>query len=283
MRWRLTAAVALLVVSAGCSSFVGFDDADDTVTPAPVPTDPPPEPIPPPGVTDSGLHSATTLSVAHREALKNRSYTLHERYRGTLQSDDGTATLVRNETTYVTGIRTYRHELRRERTFLDGRVRSFQQSTYGDGERWFERQVIDGNVSYRDGEINFGRDQFAFETAFYVNQYVTTNETWAQPVVRNGTQFFRVVGDGGNPPWAPLLAQSDVYRVAMLVDSNGLVHRLDVRYETPTEEIRYSFWYEDLDATTVGPPAWLGEAQAQRTSENETNGSAQRPATATPR
>lgn len=273
MRWRLTTLVVLLVVSAGCSSFVGFDDdGDTTITPAPVPTDPPPDPIPPPGVTDDGLHSATTLSVAHREALENRSYTLHERYRGTLRSDDGTTTLVRNETTYVTGIRTYRHELNRERRLSDGRVRSFRQSTYGDGERWYERQVTDGNASYRQGEINFGRDQFAFETAFYLNQYVTTNRTWAQPVVRNGTQFFRVVGDGGNPPWAPLLAQSDIYRISMLVDSEGVVHRLDVRYETPTEEIRYRFWYEDLDATTVDPPAWVGEATAQRTGANETDG-----------
>ncbi|MFC7250087.1 hypothetical protein ACFQJ5_09575 [Halomicroarcula sp. GCM10025324] len=273
MRWHLTVALAILTVTAGCTSVTGFGDApDEAVTPAPVPTAEPRDPIPPPGITDAGIRSVTTLSAAHRQALTNQSYTMHERYVGTLTRGNVTTTVRRNETTSVTGIRTYRHDLDRVRTFSDGRERIYRQSTYGDGQLWYERRDDGENRTFRGGEIRFGRDQFAFEGSFYVSQYLSTNETWTTPVVRNGTQFFRVVGSGGKPPWASLLGESEVYRVSLLVDSAGLVHRLDVRYVTPSEEIRHTIWYEDVGETTVEPPAWLDEATDRQVATNRTGG-----------
>ncbi|MFC7027773.1 hypothetical protein ACFQH8_10315 [Halomicroarcula sp. GCM10025710] len=164
MRWHLTVALAILTVTAGCTSVTGFGDApDEAVTPAPVPTAEPRDPIPPPGITDAGIRSVTTLSAAHRQALTNQSYTMHERYVGTLTRGNVTTTVRRNETTSVTGIRTYRHDLDRVRTFSDGRERIYRQSTYGDGQLWYERRDDGENRTFRGGEIRFGRDQFAFE------------------------------------------------------------------------------------------------------------------------
>jgi len=65
------AAVALLVVLAGCSALVPGTDRP-TVTPAPVPTD---SPLPP-GVEPSGVTDASAFAAAHGFALGNRSYTL---------------------------------------------------------------------------------------------------------------------------------------------------------------------------------------------------------------
>ncbi|MFC6862570.1 hypothetical protein ACFQGE_03725 [Halomicroarcula sp. GCM10025817] len=273
MRWHYAAAVAVLVVTAGCTSLAGVGERPaETVTPAPVPTAAAAPPVLPPGISEDGLHSARTLSTAHRDALANRSYTMHERYVATrTRNNETTTTLRRNETTVVSGVRTYRHDLERVRTSADGNRTEYRQSTYGDGEQWYERRATDGSVTYRGGEIRFGRDQYAYETAFYVDRYLVTNETWTARVQRDGRQYVRLVGAGGSPPWASLLSEPETYRVALLVDATGLVYRMDIRYVTASEEIRYSFRYERIDATTVEPPAWLGEAKAQVAAANETD------------
>ncbi|MFC7021457.1 MULTISPECIES: hypothetical protein [Haloarcula] len=274
MRWHYWAALAVLVVTAGCTSLAGVGEQPArTVTPAPVPTAASPPPVWPPGISEDGLHSAQTLATAHRDALENRSYTMHERYVATRTLDNGTTTtLRRNETTVVTGVRTYRHDLERVRTSADGNHTEYRQSTYGDGEQWYERRATGGSVTYRGGEIHFDRDQYAYETAFYVDRYLVTNETWTARVQRDGRQYVRVVGAGGAPPWASLLSEPETYRVALLVDVTGLVSRMDIRYVTAREEIRYSFRYEALGGTTVEPPGWLGEAKTRIDTANETAG-----------
>mgnify|MGYP000501250969 CR=1 FL=1 len=65
------AAVALLVVLAGCSAFAPGTDRP-TVTPAPVPTDS----GLPPGVEPTGVTDVSALAAAHAAAIGNGSYTL---------------------------------------------------------------------------------------------------------------------------------------------------------------------------------------------------------------
>ena len=257
MRWQVTLAVCLLLLTAGCSSLSRFDSTRPApVTPAPVPSDDGREPLPPPGFDRDGLHSATALATAHREALSNSSYTFHERYVGVTESGGNRSVLRRTETTTVEGVRTYRHELSRDRTHADERVERYSQSTYADGRHWFERRD-DGTVTYHTGTLRFGRDQYAYEAAFYIDQYVVANRSWTRPVERNGVQYFHVVLTGGDPAWAALVDSSATYRVDLLVRADGLVRRLDVRYETVAQRVRYRFWYTDLGATTVSEPAWL--------------------------
>jgi hypothetical protein len=175
----------------------------------------------------------------------------------------GTLTLNRTETTAVDTGRHYRHALERRRVLPNDTVQRYEQSSYGDGEQWFERREGE-RVSYYRGEIQFLRDEFAGEAAFYIEQYVNANRSWTERVRWNGALYYRVVGVGGTPPG---LSQAEQYRFSMIVAPNGLVRRLDVRYRTEigsqTETVRYGFWYEDVGSTIVVAPDWLDEAKTQ--------------------
>ncbi|MBV0923345.1 hypothetical protein KTS45_03960 [Halomicroarcula limicola] len=258
MRWQSALLVGLLVTTAGCSGLSGFGDdpRSPTVTPAPVP-DPPTATRAqldfPPGITEDGLRRADVLATTHRQALRNRSYTFYERYRRTTETPNGTVVLARNETTRVADAKRYLHRLHRQRYLDDESVADYRQTTFADGRRWYERSD-DGNVTETGGRIRFTQDQFAYEAAFYIEQYAAVPRSRTRIVRRDGDPFFRVTGSGGTPP-SRSAVQS--YRVSLLVDARGVVHRLEVHYRTETDRVTYSFRYRGFDSTGVSTPRWV--------------------------
>ncbi|WP_424003773.1 DUF7537 family lipoprotein [Haloarcula salina] len=257
MRWLSAALLACLLTTAGCSALVGPDQAEQTtVTPAPVPTAGASEADPPPGVTRDGLHSVSRLSVAHRAALENTSYTLREEYRAFGIDDDGSESARRAATIAVASPTRYRDEMVQMRTTANGTVVRFEQSTYADGTRWYERRD-DGTVEYRHGRLEFTRDKFAARTAFYLGRYGVVDQSETTVVVRNGTRLYRIRGTGGEVPSTERLER---YRIELLVGPDGLVRRFEVRYRTESDVVSYRFRYEDVGETTVPRPAWLENA-----------------------
>ncbi|MBX0347097.1 hypothetical protein [Haloarcula pellucida] len=249
----------LLVLSAGCSGIGSLGgNPSESVTPAPVPesaTDRQARSDPPPGIGEAGIERVQTLAAGHRMALWNRSYTFYERYEETTETSNGTVTLLRNEATRVAGPRRYLHRLHRQRYRANETLGQYEQTEFADGERWYERRD-DGTVTETSGTLQFTQDQFAAEAAFYIERYVTVSESQTRRVRWNGAEYFRVTGSNGTSP-----AGRDVqsYTVSLVVDSEGLVHRLDVRYRTETATISYSFWYRRVDQTGVQSPSWVGD------------------------
>ncbi|MBX0322346.1 hypothetical protein EGH21_04790 [Halomicroarcula sp. F13] len=105
-RGAAVAALALCLVTAGCTGLVGSGSpsAGETVTPAPVPAQPP-APVAP-GLTEAGVTDTRALARAHVTTLGNVSYTL--RHTRTVQTANGTVRL-RQVTTgeFAANYRTY--------------------------------------------------------------------------------------------------------------------------------------------------------------------------------
>lgn len=260
--------MALLATTAGCAGLPSLGDGDadaGTVTPAPIPevtaTERPPDL--PPGLSADGIDHVGTLAFTHRQVLQRQSYTFHERFRRTVETGDGTYTVVRNETTTVVDASRYRHRLSRVRVRPNGTRTSYAAEAFAGGGRWYDRSDPGGDaVSYDSGELVAETDQFAAESEFYLGRYVTVTESRVELVRWRGQPFYRVTGWNGT---TPLGQRAERYRVAMIVDRRGLVHRFDVSYRTETERLTYSFRYERLGETRVVAPDWVEQRRANGT------------------
>jgi len=261
VRWHLTLLVVGLLLTAGCSGFSAASaDTEPTVTPAPVPS--PTDRTA--SATETGPISGTAVSVDqlatdHQAALANRSYAFREEFEAVTTVDGNTTRTARSETTWVISAETYRHDLDRTRTFPNGSVDHYSQSTYGADGQWYERRD-DGTVSYQNGDISFSRDKYAAEAAFYVTQYATFSGNTTRQYRWTGATRYRSVGGGDALP--TLNAPSD-YRVSLLVDQSGLVRWFDVRYTVTignrTETVSYQFWYERVGTVDVDRPTWVDD------------------------
>ncbi|KOX94350.1 hypothetical protein AMS69_00365 [Haloarcula rubripromontorii] len=260
MRWLSTAAVTVLLLTAGCNAFADTDNTDrPTVTPAPVPTAAESDTVtrldPPPGVTTDRLENIALLAAAHRQAVNGTTYTLNERY-SEFRIGNDSSSVRRAETVTVESPTRYRDELVRITTDSNATVERYEQSTYADGTNWYERRD-NGTVERQRGEVQFSRDKYAYRTAFYLNRYAVVNQSTTTVVTRDGSRAYRIRGSGGEIPATEQLRE---FRVELLVEPAGLVRRFSVWYRTEDRIVEYSFWYEDIGETTVQRPTWLNES-----------------------
>lgn len=144
MDWRRTgAALALVLVLAGCAQSGVPVDAELTVTPAPVPTDATPTPAYrlAPGLAESGVNGPLTLVSAHAEQLRSTVYSVRIEER--VERPDGSVVWRVLEGTFT------------DRTTYSMRVQAgvgndtmLANWFYADGERLYERLVIDNETRY---------------------------------------------------------------------------------------------------------------------------------------
>lgn len=142
-RYRAAVGLAALLVLAGCAGSGVRADADVTVTPAPVPTDGLPTPAfrLAPGLAETGVVGPLTLASAHTERLRSTSF--HVRIEERIERPGNTAAWRVLEGTFA------------DRTSYSMRVREgvgndtvLASWFYADGERLYERLVIDNETRF---------------------------------------------------------------------------------------------------------------------------------------
>lgn len=228
------AVVVFLLLLAGCGAFGGPER--QTVTPAPVP-DAGSTGLAP-GVTAEGV-DARRLGAAHRQATRNRSYTLEMR----LSMEWGTQVVslaVADSDSYE-----YRTEIVDKqyirRVYVDGPKR------YTYNERTQSTRIDTGEPVRVSAILNP-------DPARLVEAYLATDVRVERP-------------DCGSCPVA-LTAQdppstfepAENYSVRATVHPDGFVTSLRVGYWDPTSDSRveYDVRYTAVGNTTVSRPAWVG-------------------------
>lgn len=278
-----TAAVAVLLVTAGCGAFAGEQTAESetvvpalqetpTVSPSPTPTpEPTPTPTPtfaerlPPGVSPTSV-DATLLASAHRSEVGPFSRTT----RSTLRF------VTRNGT--VLGVGEYRTQLEElgygtrvlvvantsgvapERVGL-----AAANTTYwGNGTVSVSRQVENGTVSYGYRRTALPPAVRADTTgeSLIALVFSTVNVTSVERVgVADGRTLFRVTGSAEN---ISVLRGYDV-NATVVVDELGVVSRIRFAYTTRrdgvTVRVTRTFRLLDVRNTTAPPPDWLATAR----------------------
>ncbi|WP_254537985.1 hypothetical protein [Halomarina litorea] len=260
------AAVVALVASlllAGCSG-LGPVNPDPTVTPAPVPADDPAVPgfegTLPAGVEPSGVTDTRALGRAHAEELSGRSYTL-ELVEARARDSHALPVVRHEESVRVRRPGLYRHDSVVRRAWLGhGLDREERTAVYADGTTRYVRTVENGTARYERGTVARWRNwsgTHAQQAGRAVGRYLDVTNATLSTVDRDGKRLLRVRGRGSRT------VEGERYRVEAHLDGAFVVW-LEARWVEPREDedvfVRVTMTYDRVDATTVAPPGWYGEA-----------------------
>jgi hypothetical protein len=279
MRWRVLCVVSLaLLAGCGSTTFLGGDATPtETVTPAPVPSaTPPPTETPteaetlPEGLARSGVNNSVLLGITHKDAIRNYSYTWHQRYVEVVERPDGNRTLDRTQTTWVETHDDYRHRFRTVRRF-DNTTERYERERFSDDRNWVERSGRASNRTalnwtYTNGTAQPTQDQFADRAAFLLGRFLRAEHSTTALVRQDGDLRYRVVVNGSAISTHP---SDENYSAVAYIDMDGIVHRFELRATldggSVTQHIHYVWRYEDLGETTADRPAWADRVPANRT------------------
>lgn len=269
---RRAAAVAVLLVLAGCSAFGGGAPSTDrpTLTPAPVPTEvstPTDRPPLAPGLTSNGITDLDALVSAHVRVARNTSYVwrVHDSERQAFHN----GTTLTQRVVYVDDSR-YRHEVGLLPATIDGR-RSYLQgyARYADGDDEYATWTasLSGETAYRHSEGPRANGRFARLAADPLLEYLVLRDVTVSRVSTENRTYYRVVGTRDT-----LLRYGDVenFRATALVRADGFVRQLNVSFATERADrrvdVRYNFTYDEIGTASLDRPAWVATAR------NETHG-----------
>jgi hypothetical protein len=285
-RWLL---VCALVALAGCGAVFGTDTVatSETLTPAPVPetagTATPDNESIAPGLTRTGVTDVDALVAAHRTATADRSFVWVER-RGRVFGESRVSatapvalrnrTVARVESPTVYRVRTRRNTVRLGPESVD--VASY--SAYADGrDRHVQYTPGDGGAGGRPAERYRTLDAVSVHESEHVGGAATSairnflsveNATVSATRVGGRTRYLI---RSHQPPLAGS-RQIRNYTVTATVSPDGFVRSLDVSFVWVTSalprKVRYAFAFEDVDETTVDPPAWYRNRSAGRKTDN---------------
>lgn len=260
---RVLAVVLAGVLLAGCSA-LGPTSPDATVTPAPVPTDDPTVPgfegSLPAGVDQSGGVDARAVGRGHAEALDDRSYTLRT-VEARARDSHALPVVRREESVRVRRPGLYRHDVTTTRAWLGhGTDLEARTSAYADGTTRYARAVENGTARYERAPVARWRNwsgTHAEQAARSVRRYLAVERATLSTVERDGDRLLRVRGRGSTA------VDGERYRVEAHLDG-ALVVWLEARWVEQREDgdvfVRVAMSYDRVDATTVAPPGWYGEA-----------------------
>lgn len=262
MRTRV-AALALLVLLAGCGGTVGSTDtAEPTVTPAPVPGTPEdgPRPTPDfvsaPGIGQTGVVNAGALVGAHATVLGRTSFTAY--INSTRRLPNGTV-----QSRYE---RRIQFAAEKDRFYyvleqMDRRGSSMSRRTI---ERWSGGQRVvqlstvgDRRTSriLRDTEPSRSFPENATNRVDLYRLFTVVDTELVEVFERGGTTEFHLVG---GPQRVPPLRNVTLRAV---VDERGVITEYTVAYTVGPEPIRVvvSARYERIGTTRVARPHWVVE------------------------
>ena len=210
-----------------------------------------------PGLTDDGIGNLSALAAAHARGLLGRSYTLRM---DTYRASPGSEAPARFDTDVaVAGDRFLVEE-----NVGDDEDRRRLRTVYHDGEDWYVENRTGAGTAYEWIEAREqpppapDPDEAALTL---VADYLSTPETSVES--RDGTDGarYRLVGRGTPPTMDADEVRN--YTAVALVDREGVVRDLTVRYAVVTEEgrfqVRKEWTYGRLGETTVEPPPWYPE------------------------
>lgn len=238
------------------STPVGDDDVRSTRTAGGSEGTPPGNASAVPGLTDDGVADLSALAAAHARGLLGRSYTL---WMDTYRASPGADTPTRFDTDVaVAGDRFLVEE-----NVGDDEDRRRLRTVYHDGEDWHVANRTGTGTVYERVE---GREPPPApdpeEVALtLVADYLSTPQTSVERRGGTGGPRYRLVGRG-TPPAMDVDAVRN-YTAVALVDRDGVVRDLTVRYAVVTGEgrfgVRKEWTYGRLGETTVQPPPWYVE------------------------
>ena len=267
-----TAVLALCLVTAGCTGFVGSDPAaSETVTPAPVPESPPTAVAP--GLSEEGVRDVDALVRAHVAGLSNTSYTVEHR-----RTVDGATGARRVDQTTRAEISAQYRSYTAVRTITGPAVTDQEIRTHSEDRRAIQWILGDGTNSSKivaDGR-GIGapprppREALFFEPTYHSRiraLFLGANVTAVVPVHTGDaeTRGTRVVwvhansaADRSQFPVAAADRVGDVSFTATVMPS-GVVRSYDLQYTVvrngTTLRVTESLRYTDLGATTVDTDA----------------------------
>jgi len=295
-RALLCVAVAALVVLAGCGGG-GGDGGDPTGEVTGTPTSdegstttdgtsadetsdgggettatggdeaPPAEDLP---WVDGSTVDTAALVEAHTGALGNESsYTLEqtlgrvargdaegaERLTTTLTAsrDQGRA-LLTNAREFSTGDRQVAQSTARYRVGTDGEGAVYSRRNGTDGTSYEQRSPRRNFETYYENAAALDAPSAVAAFAF---EFEETVQRDGEPLYRFGAD--ELAESGGDLRSIP--ANASNVSATLLVDENGVIHRIEYAYDTADTAVTFSFAVTDRGGTTVEEPAWLEEAR----------------------
>ena len=294
MRPGRVVVIAAAVFLAGCSGVPLLDDGGASTPTDEAPTVGPPAVDPPPGVLSLQVANPAELGRAHARAIENRSYVLTSnrtvRYEdGTLRSRMVTRVAVEEGPGFLVRISTAGPAA----PVLLGRPPA-SAVYWSDGETYLRRLTREGETTHVEteppgtwiGTRSFWTTSVPFggrnnrPSTYYASVFSAVPTRVTGPTTVDGTATYRIENDGDRPfpdGSFPGRVESvhDVSLVA-LVDSDGLVRRLDLRYAGTVEgesvRVERRIRYSDVGSTTVGRPSWYEKAVAAGENGSSTSG-----------
>lgn len=274
--------VVVLVLLAGCGGLVADSEPgpdQETVTPAPVPTDS----GLPPGVDPSGVTGPATLSLAHGDTLAGTSYTLVTNR--TVRRPNGSLRSSLSVDLRLSATRDYRAAVAARGP--DGPVIIGEPPTeaeyWADDDLYLRRQQIDNRTvysRYNASEEYVGTWRFWLGTvALNIDPETDLRRTVASFDTRVADRRTVAGREGVHLVGTSLAAeafvddQSDVSGVRnatlrAFAAESGFVRSYSVVYEADLPDgtavrVRRSVRYRQVGNTTVGRPPWYEDAVAQ--------------------
>jgi hypothetical protein len=233
------------------------------VTPAPVPTGSPPAEGTgyglPPGLDTTGVTDVVRLARGHAAAATETTHvwersatTTH--YFGNSSANASTSEVLRfhNESTY------HRHVDRYE-AVIDGELRYLEDY----------EEYVTGTVGYRSWRTDDGRTVRRTEasdlTPGYpatvvadLRRYLALESARVSRVNASDGRYYEVVGTRSV---LPRFGRLEYYRARARIRADGLVTRLDVRFNATMDgdyvRGRYNFTYRQIGTASVTEPDWV--------------------------
>lgn len=264
MRRRSTALALTLLLAAlaGCS----LPADEPTVTPAPVPDaevttlteDGPP-------VDTAAVENARSIAAAHREAIDNRTYRVRERFDWSrFGSDTANRIANRSATTLYgpDGRAVHDRSLREERFQFDPEVDWTNTSTYSDGDRRYIRRTTGNTTTYAIAPADTGTGRVRDNMTQTIAQLFAVQETNVTPTTVDGEPGYRLVGERAA---TGLYNTYGDYTVTALVESSGLVRRIETSYSRSSLGVTTRgsnvFVIDPVPNGTVTEPPWVETAR----------------------
>lgn len=258
-------ALAVLLVTAGCSGVLGGDSSPTSTSPTPVDND---AANAIPGVENGRVTNATALLAAHDRGLVAAGFENEVRVNATIVRQNQTVRVQRRQQTIVeAGRGEYRYRT------VNGNNGGFVRfDHWGNESVWVIRGQL-GNTTRYQIRNEVAQTESLTGTALLRNYINNSNATAVEVKQKNGLTLttFETTTLPGDPDALPVNGSAvRDYRARFVVDSQGRIHGFvaegtyDLRGEPRTFEVSYNL--VRLDDPSVTQPDWAREALRNKSS-----------------